>query len=120
MHELLLSVVLPNYDHAYFLSRAIDAIAAQDGSLDEIIVVDDVSTDDSRDVLAQCQTRHPYLVVLCNERNFGELPDHALTDAGKKNRFGRTELRSCRNPSQRGISTPIVCRALINAAELDA
>lgn len=80
MHELLLSVVLPNYDHAYYLSRAIDAIAAQDGSLDEIIVVDDVSTDDSRDVLAQCQTQYPNLAVLCNERDFGELPDHALTD----------------------------------------
>jgi glycosyltransferase involved in cell wall biosynthesis len=71
--ETLLSVVLPNYNHASYVSRAIDAIARQDPAPDEIIVIDDASTDDSRDVLAQCQTRHPNLVVLCNERNGGAL-----------------------------------------------
>jgi glycosyltransferase involved in cell wall biosynthesis len=74
--EPLLSVVLPNYNHAQYLSRAIDAIASQDSPPDEIIVIDDASTDDSREVLAQCQSRHPNLAVLVNERNLGAL--HAL------------------------------------------
>lgn len=69
----LLSVVLPNYNHAAYVSRAIDAIAGQDTPADEIIVIDDASTDGSRDVLAQCQLRHPNLVVLCNDRNGGAL-----------------------------------------------
>jgi hypothetical protein len=71
--EPLLTVVLPNYNHASYLSRAIDAIAGQDTPPDEIIVIDDASTDGSRDILAQCQLRYPNLVVLCNERNGGAL-----------------------------------------------
>lgn len=74
IHEPLLSVVLPNYNHARYVSRAIEAIATQDRSPDEIIVIDDASTDDSRDVLASCQRRYPNLIVLCNERNLGALP----------------------------------------------
>jgi glycosyltransferase involved in cell wall biosynthesis len=71
--ELLLSAVLPNYNHGPYLARAIDAIAEQDLPPDEIIVIDDASTDDSRDVLARCQLRHPNLVVICNGRNGGAL-----------------------------------------------
>jgi glycosyltransferase involved in cell wall biosynthesis len=71
--EPLLSVVLPNYNHGQYLSRAIDAIAAQDRPPDEIIVVDDASTDSSLDILSQCQKRHPNLVVLGSERNVGAL-----------------------------------------------
>jgi Glycosyl transferase family 2 len=71
--EPLLSVVLPNYNHAAYLARAIDALAAQEGPPDEIIVIDDASTDGSRDVLASCQRRHPDLVVLRNETNLGAL-----------------------------------------------
>lgn len=73
MDEPLLSVVLPNHNHARYLSRAIDAFAAQDRPPDEIIVIDDASTDDSREVLARCQERYPGLIVLCNERNLGAL-----------------------------------------------
>jgi len=64
-----LSVVLPNYNHARYLSRAINAIAEQTTVADEIIVIDDASTDGSRDVLLQCQGRHPNLAVLLNQHN---------------------------------------------------
>ena len=73
MSEQLLSVVLPNYNHAQYLSRAIDAIAGQNRPPDEIIVIDDASTDDSRGVLADCQGRHSNLIVLMNEQNLGAL-----------------------------------------------
>jgi glycosyltransferase involved in cell wall biosynthesis len=72
--EPLLSVVLPNYNHAPYLARAIEAIAAQNRPPDEIIVIDDASTDTSREVLARCRTRYPGLVVLCNDKNLGALP----------------------------------------------
>src|SRR5262245_15784396 len=71
MSELLLSVVLPNYNHARYLSRAIDAIAGQSLPPDEIIVIDDASTDDSRAVLVDSQKRHANLIVLHNPRNLG-------------------------------------------------
>jgi glycosyltransferase involved in cell wall biosynthesis len=71
--EYRLSVVLPNYNHARYLSRAIDAIAGQTTAADEIIVIDDASTDDSQNVLRQCQNRHPNLTVLINQHNLGAL-----------------------------------------------
>ena len=67
----LLTVVLPNYNHARYLARAVDAIASQERPPDEIIVIDDASTDDSRNILSQCQERYPNLIVLCNEQNGG-------------------------------------------------
>ncbi len=70
----MLSVVLPNYNHAQYLSGAIDAIAAQDRPPDEIIIVDDASTDGSRGVLAECKSRYPHLIVLFNEQNRGAIP----------------------------------------------
>lgn len=73
MSEALLSVVLPNYNHARYLSRAIDAIAGQSSPPDQIIVIDDASSDDSGDVLADCQRRHANLTVLFNQRNLGAL-----------------------------------------------
>jgi len=73
MTEPLLSAVLPNYNHGQYLPFAIDSIAGQNTPPDEIIVIDDASTDDSRDVLLECQRRHPTLVVLVNERNLGAL-----------------------------------------------
>ena len=42
-----LSVVLPNYNHAKLIGRALAALLAQEHAADEIIVVDDGSTDDS-------------------------------------------------------------------------
>ena len=42
-----LSVVLPNYNHAKLIGRALAALLAQKRAADEIIVIDDGSTDDS-------------------------------------------------------------------------
>src|SRR5262244_1882053 len=66
-----LSVVLPNYNHAHLLPRAIAALLAQERPPDEIIVVDDGSTDDSRAVIAQMAARAPAIRVLLNDKNLG-------------------------------------------------
>lgn len=73
MEQPFLSVILPNYNHGRHLAVAIDAIAAQSRSPEEIIAIDDASTDDSRGILAECQNRHSNLVVLVNDRNLGAL-----------------------------------------------
>jgi len=69
-----LSVVLPNYNHAALLPRALDALIAQDRPADEIVIVDDGSTDDSRAVIARYATRHPSIRLLANEHNTGVIP----------------------------------------------
>ena len=69
-----LSVVLPNYNHAEYLPRALDALLSQGRPPDEIIVVDDCSTDGSRDIVAHYAARHPSIRLLPNETNVGVIP----------------------------------------------
>jgi glycosyltransferase involved in cell wall biosynthesis len=69
-----LSVVLPSYNHAEYLRRALDALLSQEYPPDEIIVVDDCSTDGSRDIVARYAATHRSIRVLRNERNVGVIP----------------------------------------------
>jgi glycosyltransferase involved in cell wall biosynthesis len=44
------SVVITNYNYANFIARAIDSVLSQDVEI-ELVVVDDCSTDNSRDII---------------------------------------------------------------------
>ncbi len=68
-----LSIVLANYDHARFIPRALQALCAQDRPPDEIIVVDDGSTDDSLSVIRHFEERAPLLNVIVNPKNMGAI-----------------------------------------------
>jgi len=70
------SVVIPNYNHAQFIGTALTALAAQTQAADEIIVVDDASTDDSIPIIERFAAALPQLRLLRNERNMGV--NHAL------------------------------------------
>lgn len=50
--DVLVSVVIDNYNYADYLGEAIDSALEQTWSELEVIVVDDGSTDDSRDIIA--------------------------------------------------------------------
>ena len=69
-----LSVVLPNYNHAKLIGRALEALLAQERAADEIIVIDDGSTDDSVSVINQLATKAPSIRVLSNPSNLGVIP----------------------------------------------
>ena len=66
-----LSVVVPNYNHAGYLPRALDALLAQSVRPREILVVDDASTDDSRAVIAGYARRHDLIRPVYVGRNGG-------------------------------------------------
>lgn len=57
----LVTVVIPNRNHAHYLPRALDSFLAQTWSRIEIIVIDDASSDDSRDVLERYAKLDPRL-----------------------------------------------------------
>jgi heptose III glucuronosyltransferase len=60
----LLSVVMPVYNVAAYLPACLDSLVAQTLAPDEIIAVDDGSTDDCPRILAEYATRMPNLRVI--------------------------------------------------------
>ncbi len=64
------SIIVPNYNHARFLPQRLDSILAQTFKNYELIVLDDASTDDSREVLARYAKQAPMRLVI-NNKNSG-------------------------------------------------
>ena len=70
----LVSVIVPNFNHARFLSQRIDSILGQSYKNIELLLLDDASTDDSMTVIEHYHATHPSLVrVLRNEFNSGNV-----------------------------------------------
>jgi glycosyltransferase involved in cell wall biosynthesis len=67
----LLTVVLPNYNHARLIGRALTALLRQKHGADEIIIIDDGSTDDSIRVINGIAAAAPVIRLLRNENNIG-------------------------------------------------
>ncbi len=66
----VVSVIVPNYNHAPFLRQRIDSILAQTYQDFELILLDDCSTDDSRAVLSQ-YAGNPRIRIEFNKVNGG-------------------------------------------------
>ena len=60
----LISVVIPAYNYAHLLPRALDSVLGQLHENAELIVVDDGSTDDTLTVIADYKARHPSIQVI--------------------------------------------------------
>lgn len=73
------SAIIPNFNHAPYLPKAIDACLEQNTSLDKLFVIDDASTDNSRDILKK-YNNNPKIEIILNEKNQGALwcVNHAL------------------------------------------
>jgi len=68
-----LSVILPNFQHGHVVSRALGALLSQEHKPDEIVVVDDASTDDSVAVIEQAAARSREIRLLVNATNCGAI-----------------------------------------------
>lgn len=67
-----LSCLINNYNYGEFVIEAVESALAQERPLDEIIVIDDGSKDDSRRLLEQRYGKHP-VVRLIFKANGGQL-----------------------------------------------
>ncbi len=65
------SIVMPNYNHAQQLYTSLSAIFAQTKPADEIIIIDDASTDQSKAVIGEFSGGSPEIHLISNERNMG-------------------------------------------------
>jgi glycosyltransferase involved in cell wall biosynthesis len=67
----LVSVIVPNYNHSRYLPQRLATIAKQTLRNIEIVVLDDASTDDSRNILEAFVGREPRACLLPNLTNSG-------------------------------------------------
>lgn len=70
----LVSVIVPNYNHAPYLRKRLESIYGQTYTNIEVILLDDCSTDNSRDILTEYAKRFPEkTTVHFNEVNGGKV-----------------------------------------------
>lgn len=65
------AVVIPNRNDARYLPRCLDSVIHQDVKPDEIVIVDDQSTDDSVAVIRQKIRDEPHVRLIANSTNVG-------------------------------------------------
>ena len=62
MHQLKVAVYITSYNQRAYLKEAIDSVLTQTRLPDEIIIVDDASTDGSRELIEDYHIQYPKLV----------------------------------------------------------
>jgi glycosyltransferase involved in cell wall biosynthesis len=67
----MISVILPNYNHARFLRQRIDSILEQTYTDFELIILDDKSQDESREIILEYAGKNPRIRYEFNEVNSG-------------------------------------------------
>ena len=65
------SVIIPNYNHASFLQQRIESVLHQSYQNFEIIILDDCSTDNSRDIIASYSSNKKISHIVYNATNSG-------------------------------------------------
>ncbi len=63
------SIVIPGYNHASFLKQRIDSVLGQTFQDIEVILLDDYSTDNSRQIIEEYRNHPKIKHLICNESN---------------------------------------------------
>src|SRR6185437_11651861 len=67
------SVIVPNYNHGEYLNKRIDSILNQTYQDFEVIILDDCSTDNSKEIIGQYAANQKVRHVIFNEANSGSV-----------------------------------------------
>ena len=71
MENTVISVIVPNYNHASYLRQRMDSILGQTFKNLEVIIIDDCSTDNSREVIESYRSNPKVSRIVYNEKNSG-------------------------------------------------
>lgn len=71
MNSPLVSVIIPNYNHAPYLPERIESVLHQTYHNFEVIILDDCSTDNSREVIEKYRNDCHVSQIVFNEQNCG-------------------------------------------------
>ena len=71
MRNPLVSVIVPNYNHARYLKQRLDTVFNQTYQNFEVIILDDKSTDNSLEVINQYKDNPHLSQIVVNEQNSG-------------------------------------------------
>ncbi|MCR5028013.1 MAG: glycosyltransferase [Fibrobacter sp.] len=71
MTSPLVSVIVPNYNHAKYLQQRLDSIFHQTFQDFEVIILDDCSTDNSKEIIEEYHNRPQVSHIVYNETNSG-------------------------------------------------
>lgn len=69
--EPVVSVIVPNYNHSLYLEERIESVLNQTFQDFELILMDDCSTDNSRDILNRYEHHPKVSAILLNKENSG-------------------------------------------------
>ena len=66
-----ISVIIPNYNNAKFLTQCVESICSQSYPIHEIVIVDDCSTDNSKRVIQELMCKHNNIIPVFLPANGG-------------------------------------------------
>ena len=69
-HEILFSIIVPVYNVEKFLSQCVESLVGQSYKNIEIILVDDGSTDESKNICDEW-TKRDSRIIVCHKKNEG-------------------------------------------------
>lgn len=69
--EPVVSVIIPNYNHATFLQERLDSILNQTYTKFEVIILDDASQDKSKDIIERYRKHPKVKQLIYNDKNTG-------------------------------------------------
>lgn len=66
-----ISVVITTFNAAKYLSKAIESFLEQDYEAKELLIIDDISTDKTHDIIAAYQQKFPQIIKWIKEKDLG-------------------------------------------------
>lgn len=61
------SVIITNYNYGQYITECVESVLAQTQAADQILIVDDGSTDDSWNIISRLAAQYPLITAYCQE-----------------------------------------------------